>query len=541
MNTLDDFLREVHQTNDLDPYSALDKLQQAPEELHQDLCDYFKHHLTDWINLTCVAEDPDHHISLRRFILFERQQSDIIDWIEPLIYNPEISPSTKIWEKSRRVGWTNTLLCALTFAAIFWEHSSLVASKDLHTADTLGDVQNSLLPRIRLLLLHQPHYLLPKGFDLRRDCPRGIIKFGPNNRATIKAVPTGTPQAAAKLGRSGRVRFAMFDEAAFWSSRNLEMAFGACALTARVRILLSSAAHTNSHFFSRLVDGAAIHNLKGDWIPFEVNPANTTEYLEQLKEQNTSELIDQEIFGKRGGHSGRIIDTHHSQSHADEKGAYDLEHTWLRTQLEKPGYLFTCYDGGMQGGHTGAVLGYHVENQNRDIIIAEEYSRFHKEPIADVALRLEDFLKKLKAVLPLCEEEKSFGDPALMVYGDDQEIWRVTGRPVNMLDSLRSHDDYHPPPQLSSLFKNRKTNRLNLLRRKVKRLSPDGKPELIWLTVRASMFHEALVEGGYSWRCARDGLILDQIEQNHPLVDIIEAYTYKVLETEIYADTTICG
>ncbi len=504
-------IEKLKKANEQNPYALLAQLWQLTDTEQTTVYEHFKYNLADWIDLTVMAEDPDYPGNLRRFALFPAQREQLIAQIEPLT-QADSPPSTVFaWEKARRVGWTNTILACLLHAAIFWNRSSLIACKNMDGVDRPGDLQNSLLPRVRLMLEYQPPFLL----DEHRS-KEGSIEI---NGAILRGLPVGSVAAATKLGRGGRVRFAFFDEAGFWDSRALELAYASVSATAKVRLVVSTSPLSSQHFFARLVDGSVAPSVQGSFIPFSANPSNDQKYLNELIATNDSEVIDREIFGKRGLKSQSIIKEYNSSCFFNPQGnQWSMEDALIKEHIIKPGFLFVSYDGGAGSNHIAAIVGYRSLDGSRDLLLWEESAS--GKSLVLMAEELELRLTKLALAFPALEEMRLYGDPALLIYGDHRELERVHGLPVNLLDSLKAGDP--------NAYKNRKMRRLRILQRKFR---AQGEPN-VYVLGNCELTKSGIAEGSYRWLALPGGIITQEIEQVHPVTDLIDAYSYFLLEND---------
>jgi phage terminase large subunit len=117
-------------------------------------------------------------------------------------------------EKSRDAGatWLNVAFAVWCF--LFREGSKVsFGSRKENLVDKLGDL-DSILEKGRLVLRYLPAELLPKGFDVARQC--GFMRFvNPESGATI------TGEAGDNIGRGGRSTIYFKDESAFYERPDL--------------------------------------------------------------------------------------------------------------------------------------------------------------------------------------------------------------------------------------------------------------------------------------------------------------------------------
>lgn len=264
--------------------------------------------------------------------------------------------------------------------------------------------------------------------------------------------------------------------------------------------------------------------------------------IQILKAQADPAVWEQEYLGKFVANvSFSVVNRALSESWRDQfDRQYTLEHDWIQHQLGLEGYWFACFDGGMQSSGMACTLGYHVDRYNRDILVAEIVNQHKAEDMREIARRLIDF----------CEHHninhrdiKAYGDPALATYKDDEQINEELGLKVNLLDTLRISTN----TELKGLYSNRKTARLGALRRDMAQLCDDSKPRIIVLRKDFAEFHpkkfgcyylfQGLWEGEYKFE-EKDGRILSDLEQNHPIVDVCDSFTYYLLETRPLKSST---
>ena len=138
-----------------------------------------------------------------KFVLFERQR-EFLRWLK----DRELAHEDGLVEKSRDVGMTWLNVGYLIHEWLFSpEFKGAVGSRKEDLVDKSGD-PDSILEKGRLLLQKLPEWMLPKGFDLRKNC--GYLKFiNLENGSVI------TGESGDNIGRGGRNSVYFLDEAAF--------------------------------------------------------------------------------------------------------------------------------------------------------------------------------------------------------------------------------------------------------------------------------------------------------------------------------------
>lgn len=497
-----------------------------PEDGQVELQEHFKTNPGDWIDLCCYAYDPESSLGdhYRKFRLFEAQKEYVNDLYA--LIDPKIKPSIYPREKSRRIGWTNTALCYLTWAAIYRNASSIIAAQDQDTTDTLGNEQTALMERIRTIIKK-----LPSWMQEQIEYKSQHLNISINN-ATIKGLASGSKQSGAKAGRAGRVQYALLDECGFWDSMTLEMAFNALAPTAKVRLCISSAAETNTHFFSRLVDGE-ITQSKSAFIPHTVNPANTEEWYEGLKQTMSPAKFLQELHGKRGGSDAKIMRGTQRESfyvpedlrHNGER-YWTIDHPQIQDWLKFEGSLVIGWDGGGQANFSAAVVAWRSKEKDRWIVFEEFANAPPGGELEQVVEQVQFYLMENWAQVKM----EDYGDP---VMAGKSDVFRVEsgGRELNILDHLRQ-PSLHLTKEVQTAYKSAWQGRMGkriahtdwLLNR---RLS-DGFPKVIFCKPCENL-RKGFLDGGYQWEVKYGEVVRNEIHQNHPLADICDAFTYPIL------------
>lgn len=530
--------------------------------------------------MCCLAENPKAAVRLQVFKPFLAQKRFIFDPLSAYDHASGDVVDFLIYEKSREVGATNSVLMSLYHSALFFEHSSLISSLTFAKIDGGAlDVQGSMLPRIRQAIRFTPLWLLQ---GKKVTSKSGMITIG---NATIKGESGNDILSASKFGRSGRYKYVYIDEAGFWDSASLEMALTAVSLTAPIKILTSSASDKSIHYFNDLVDSKDRQPIDweidgmadiakqckvepragGVFFRFETSKYNTPKKYRQLQREMSPRAFDQEVLGKRGGHTPAIINVFDERSHKNVitgKG-YKLSDEFISLNLKSITYPFICWDGGAGSNTIACVVGVHIAKYNRDILIKEYINTTHDNGISESveafarsvlsAIRRHPYLSQYSL-----DDYKHYGDPALHNRGSDstdsvgadgKTIEAVFDCRINTLDSLRDRGEYKVPKHLKGLYRDRKVSRISVLERKVRAISTrDNMPEIIILSdetgdmsgdTGCTMLLYGLYKQGYQYvKDRHTGIIKSsksggmEIEQNHPIVDVCDAYTYRLLEIE---------
>ncbi len=177
-----------------------DLIESAKPEIEIAKC---RESISYWINNWVWTLDPRVEPKTLPFILFPRQE-EYLQWRAWVKQNKE----NGICEKSRDMGvsWLN--ISDQTHCWLFEEsYQGGLGSRKQELVDRIGDPK-SLFEKIRMLLRNLPNWMLPKGFDWRRD-DNFLKLINPDNGATI------TGEAGDNIGRGGRTTFYDVDEAAF--------------------------------------------------------------------------------------------------------------------------------------------------------------------------------------------------------------------------------------------------------------------------------------------------------------------------------------
>lgn len=160
------------------------------------------------------------------FLPFPRQ-SELLRWLEEREHNQEDG----LVEKSREVGVT-WLCCAFAMHRWLFRRGCKVGfgSRKLDLVDRKGD-PDCIFEKLRFLLHHLPLWMLPPGFNAKRDDCEGKL-LNPGNGSAI------TGEGGDDIGRGGRSSAYFIDEAAFLEHPRVVDA--ALSQTTRVRIDVST-------------------------------------------------------------------------------------------------------------------------------------------------------------------------------------------------------------------------------------------------------------------------------------------------------------
>ncbi len=199
-----------------------------------------KEDIAYWINNWCWTLDPRVEPKLLPFVLFERQ-IEYLEWRSQIKQNKE----NGICEKSRDMGvsWLN--VCDHVHSWLFEDgYQGGLGSRKEKLVDTIGDPK-SLFEKARMLLRNFPKWMLPKGFNWRRD-DNYMKLINPENGATI------TGEAGDNIGRGGRTTIYDVDEAAFLERPML--VDGALSNNTNTIFYTSSANGTGNLFYKKRSD-----------------------------------------------------------------------------------------------------------------------------------------------------------------------------------------------------------------------------------------------------------------------------------------------
>jgi phage terminase large subunit len=175
------------------------------------------------------------------FNLFPRQE-EYLHWLE----DREAERNSGVAEKSRDVGFT-CLCCA--FAAHRWRFrkgfSAGFGSRKKELVDSIGNM-DSIFEKIRFILRHLPIWMMPAGFDWRRDDNHCKIN-NPDNGSSL------TGEGGDQIGRGGRKTMYFIDEAAFLlRPKKIDAALSS---TTKVKIWVSTPNGPGNSFYEKRFSG----------------------------------------------------------------------------------------------------------------------------------------------------------------------------------------------------------------------------------------------------------------------------------------------
>ena len=166
-------------------------------------CDYCAGHPVHWINHHVLTYDPRLTPAVRPFDLWPRQ-AELIDWLT----ERERRREGGLIVKSRDMGVTY-LCCAYALHQFLFRPGCSIGfgSRKLELVDRLGDM-DSLFEKIRFMLYNLPAWMLPAGFDRKRDDNQARL-LNPANESSL------TGEGGENIGRGGRKSVYIVDEAAY--------------------------------------------------------------------------------------------------------------------------------------------------------------------------------------------------------------------------------------------------------------------------------------------------------------------------------------
>ena len=216
----------------------------------------------------------------------------------------------------------------------------------------------------------------------------------------------------------------------------------------------------------------------------------------------------------------------------DDDTTYTITHPFIQSQLAQDGYYFISFDGGMHTTHSAGILGYHVQDKRRDILLKEFYNKDRSHGMTEISSMVKEF----------CDEQnidytnaRLYGDPSLDQCGDREFIESVLDNTVDLLYSLKSTEDV----ELKGIYVNRKEKRLGRLQTEISVTRSDNKPAVIILKNEGEDFgcpqaYKGLFSGFYKRAkkmTSQGPAIIKDLEQVPPVTDICDAYTYYLLAT----------
>jgi hypothetical protein len=200
-----------------------------------------KQDIVTWALDWCFTYDPREEQSDRPFDLFPRQ-IEFLAWLKQL----ETDQKSGVAEKCRDVGFT--WLCA-TYAVHGWlfrpGFSCGIGSRKEKLVDEIGNA-DSIFEKLRFLLRWLPGWMLPVGFNWKKD--DNFCKLvNPENGATL------TGEAGDNIGRGGRKSIYFVDEAAFLERSQKVVA--ALSQNSRCKVWVSTPNGTGNEFYRMRFSG----------------------------------------------------------------------------------------------------------------------------------------------------------------------------------------------------------------------------------------------------------------------------------------------
>lgn len=223
--TLDDAYNEA--VRRVDYIKSLDTL--SARESEKTKCADGVEGTLHWINTWGWTHDPRMPITSLPFRLYPKQE-EYVKWLEKLAFTYRQPALT---DKSRDMGvsW-----CVLTFLTKHWlfrpRFDALVGSRNENLVDKKGR-DDSLMEKIRYTIRMLPNWMLPEGFDLKKDMPFLNIL----NPATGSYI--AGESANDDFGRQGRYTFLFIDEFASFPEGGFA-AYTACSQSAPARLFVST-------------------------------------------------------------------------------------------------------------------------------------------------------------------------------------------------------------------------------------------------------------------------------------------------------------
>jgi len=244
-----------------------------------------------YINYFCKTFDPKrppHHF---KFKLFPFQETMIVDEIKKAIdegYDIFI-------DKSREMGATYSTLDTLLW---FWRYVPgsnflLGSRKEAYVDNTKGDSgensnkEESLFGKIEYTLIHQPRFILPKGFDFRKHLTYMSL-INPENGNVISGESSNP-----NFSRGGRHKAILMDEFSFWD--NDSSAWGSTADTTSCRIVLTTPGIKPGKA-KRLRFGEDGEDIKIIELDYHLDPRKDEKWLANERERRSEEDFAREIM-----------------------------------------------------------------------------------------------------------------------------------------------------------------------------------------------------------------------------------------------------
>jgi len=204
---------------------------------------YYRTNLVDWVRDFCVTFDPRlaRKNKLIPFIPFPKQ-IEFLEYLEGLWRDKEGG----LTEKCRDIGAT-WLCCAFSVWLWIFHDGSTIGwgSRKEEYVDDNGNPK-AIFPKIRQILENLPRWMLPIGFDMRKNATYMKI-INPANGASIIG------EAGDNIGRGGRTTIFFKDESAHYERPELiEAALGD---NTDVQVDISSVNGSANVFYRRRMAG----------------------------------------------------------------------------------------------------------------------------------------------------------------------------------------------------------------------------------------------------------------------------------------------
>ena len=206
---------------------------------------YYSTNPVAFINDWCFTVDP-RNVGTDRptflpFRLFQRQE-DMVLFFQQIID----SQSAGLVEKSRDMGATWTTVAFSVWLWLFRPGAAIgFGSRKELLVDRLGDM-DSIFEKIRYTIKMLPGFLLPRGFDLNKNCSYMKL-LNPETNSSI------TGEAGDNIGRGGRKLIYFKDESGHYD--HAEMIEAALMDNTNTQVDISSVNGTGNVFHRRRMSG----------------------------------------------------------------------------------------------------------------------------------------------------------------------------------------------------------------------------------------------------------------------------------------------
>jgi hypothetical protein len=206
-----------------------------------------------WFRMYAWGYDPRAVLKVVPFYPFPRQE-DYIAWLDETVV---VRRKSGVVEKSRDMGAT---VGALDWTAHKWlfmpGFSAFVVSANEDLVDSSRD-PDTLFEKVRFQLRLTPSWMLPEGFDLRRDMPYMNI-VNPKSGATITG---GAP--TENVGRQRRATVVLADEFQGWPGGGFKQNTALSQTSPSVMKLGTPYGTLNQYYKDTHADGANVFVM--DW------------------------------------------------------------------------------------------------------------------------------------------------------------------------------------------------------------------------------------------------------------------------------------